>query len=159
MKDSSILLKYAINYLSKFSSSKSNLEKILKNKIRRLQVEKKEKFELYNLINPVIEQLEKNNFINDFNYCLSKCTLLIEQGKSKIYITSYLFQKGISKEIIRSIFEKIEIEKPNWELVSAKIFVRKKRLLNNQDQKEKNLAKMARAGFNYELAKKVIAEN
>ena len=42
------LLKYAIYYLSKYSSSKKNLEFILKKKIRRLSDEKKIRFQLYN---------------------------------------------------------------------------------------------------------------
>ena len=37
------LLKYAVYYLSKYSSSKKNLEYILKKKIRRLTEEKKNK--------------------------------------------------------------------------------------------------------------------
>ena len=37
------LLKYAIYYLSKYSSSKNNLEYILKKKIRRISDEKKNK--------------------------------------------------------------------------------------------------------------------
>ena len=40
------LLKYAIYYLSKYSSSKKNLELILKKKIKRLSDEKK----LYGLV-------------------------------------------------------------------------------------------------------------
>ena len=47
MPEISDLVKYAINYLSKYSSSKKNLERILKNKIRRTNIEKKEKFTLY----------------------------------------------------------------------------------------------------------------
>ena len=40
MPEISDLVKYAINYLSKYSSSKKNLERILKNKIRRTNIEK-----------------------------------------------------------------------------------------------------------------------
>ena len=53
------LLKYAIYYLSKYSSSKKNLEFILKKKIRRLSDEKKIRFQLYNEIQIIIEKLEK----------------------------------------------------------------------------------------------------
>ena len=38
------LLKYAIYYLSKYSSSKKNLEYILKKKIRRISDDKKTRF-------------------------------------------------------------------------------------------------------------------
>ena len=37
------LMKYAIDYLSKFSSSKKNLSRILQNKIMRMKIEKKDK--------------------------------------------------------------------------------------------------------------------
>ena len=41
MPEISDLVKYAINYLSKYSSSKTNLERILRNKIRKTNIEKK----------------------------------------------------------------------------------------------------------------------
>ena len=123
----SILTKYAINYLSKFSSSKKNLERILTNKIRKLQLEKKDKFYLYQSVKKIIIKLEDNNLISDSNYSYSKIKSFILQGKSKIYITSYLTQKGVDKHIIIDNFEKISLEEPKWEENSAKTFVRKKK--------------------------------
>ena len=61
------LLKYAIYYLSKYSSSKKNLDFILKKKIRRLSNEKKIRYDLYKEINPIklckniIDVLKENN--------------------------------------------------------------------------------------------------
>ena len=40
MKDINFLKKYALNYLSKFDSTKNNLEKILKRKINRVNKDK-----------------------------------------------------------------------------------------------------------------------
>ena len=42
MKNKSYLLKYAIDYLSKFDTSKKNLARILKMKIQRATKDKKE---------------------------------------------------------------------------------------------------------------------
>ena len=50
MKNKSYLLKYAIDYLSKFDTSKKNLERVLKMKIQRTTINKKEKFNLYSQI-------------------------------------------------------------------------------------------------------------
>ena len=47
MSNRDYLLKYAIEYLSKYSSSKKNLDRIIKSKIRRLSKDKKIRFELY----------------------------------------------------------------------------------------------------------------
>ena len=152
------LYKYAIDYLSKFSSSKKNLEIILKNKIRRLRIEKKDKFLLYNTINKIINDLEKNNYINDQNFTFSKIKTYISQGKSRIFIKKYLFQKGVSQNIILKNLDDFDHLIKNWEYESAKIFVRKKRLLDKSDEKEKNLSKMARAGFSYSISKKILEE-
>ena len=94
------LLKYAIYYLSKYSSSKKNLEFILKKKIRRISDEKKIRFDLYNEIDEIIKKLENLNLINDVVFTESKINFLLYQAKSKNYIKQYLFQKGVSKEII-----------------------------------------------------------
>ena len=153
------LVKYAINYLSKYSSSKTNLERILKNKIRRTKIEKKEKFALYNSIPEIIKKLEKNNFINDYNYATSKINLLISNGKSKIFIKNYLLKKGIDKKLSSEIFAELNEKDSNWEIKSARTFARKKNFQNNKNNNEKNLSKMARAGFSYEIAKKILEEN
>ena len=50
MTSKNYLLKYAINYLSKYDSSKKNLERILKSKIQRITKDKHERFKLYSEI-------------------------------------------------------------------------------------------------------------
>ena len=150
------LMKYAIDYLSKYSSSKNNLERILKKKISRLKIEKKEKFILYNSINQIMLNLEKNKFIDDNNYAISKIRLFARQGKSKGFIKSYLIQKGIEKNILNNSLDQFEEEDPEWEKKSARIFVKKKRLENSNENKQKNLSKMARAGFSYDISKEIL---
>ena len=68
MNNRNYLLKYAVEYLSKYSSSKKNLDRIIKSKIRRFSSDKKIRFELYKEISHVFDQLEKNNF--RFNYSI-----------------------------------------------------------------------------------------
>ena len=159
MPEISDLVKYAINYLSKYSSSKKNLERILKNKIRRTNIEKNEKFILYKSIPEVLKKLEKNNFINDYNYATSKVNTLISNGKSKAFIKNYLFKKEIDEKLSSNIFTELAEEDSNWEIKSARIFARKKNFQKNNSNYEKNLSKMARAGFSYEIAKKILEEN
>jgi SOS response regulatory protein OraA/RecX len=156
MIDSNKLFKYAINYLSKYSSSKANLENILKSKIRRLKVEKKDKFFLYNSIDSIIDKLEKNKYIDDDNYTLTKIRGFVFQGKSRLFIKSYFFKKGIDVNIISRSLDLFDTENPNWELESAKTYVRKKRLLLDSQDKDKKLSKMARAGFSYEISIKIL---
>ena len=150
------LMKYAIAYLSKFSSSKKNLSRILKNKIMRMKIEKKDKFFLYNSIPQIIVKLENNKLINDKNYTQSKIRSFAHQGKSKLFIKNYLIQKGIEKLIISDSIKEFEYLNPNWEKDSAKIFIHKKKLIKSPGNYQKNLSKMARAGFSYELSKETL---
>ena len=160
MKNIIILKKYAISYLSKYNTSKKNLDRILHNKIRRMKLEKKDKFILYSSIASIIDDLEINKLIDDKNFSQSKIHSLSLQGKSKIFVKSYLVQKGIEKNLIKETFENFELQNPNWEIDSAKIFTRKKRLGKKYSSNiENDLAKMARAGFDYQTSLKVLEYN
>ena len=151
------LKRSAITYLSKYSTSKKNLKKILHNKIYKINLEKKEKIILYDSVNDILAELESKKFINDINYSELKIRNLAKQGKSRYFIYSYLVQKGIEKHLIDEVFFNFEIENPNWEIESAKIFIAKKKLgLESKNNKKNDLAKMARAGFDYSLSKKIL---
>ena len=150
------LLKYAIYYLSKYSSSKKNLEFILKKKIRRLSDEKKIRFQLYNEIQIIIEKLEKLNLINDQVFVESKIQSLQYQAKSKNYIKQYLLQKGINKELIEKQISLLYENKKNLEKENAFKFAKKRNLLDSDQDYQKKLSKMARAGFSYDIAKEIL---
>ena len=61
-----ILKKYAISYLSKYNTSKKNLDRILHNKVRRMNLEKKDKFILYSSIASIIADLEINKLMLNY---------------------------------------------------------------------------------------------
>ena len=150
------LLKYAIYYLSKYSSSKKNLEFILKKKIRRLSDEKKIRFHLYNEIQIIIEKLEKLNLINDQVFVESKIQSLQYKAKSKNYIKQYLLQKGIDKQLIEEQISLFYENNKNLEKENALKFAKKRNLLDNDQDYQKKLSKMARAGFSYDIAKEIL---
>ena len=150
------LLKYAIYYLSKYSSSKKNLEYILIKKIRRLSDEKKIRFKLYKEIKIIIDKLEQKKLINDTIYAESKINALLNQVKSKNYIRQYLVRKGISSELADEQISLFYEKNQNLEKENALKFATKRNLLNNNTDYEKKLSKMARAGFSYEISKEIL---
>jgi regulatory protein len=156
MENKDKLLKYAIYYLSKYSSSKKNLEFILKKKIRRLSDEKKIRFHLYNEIQIIIEKLENLNLINDQVFVESKIQSLQYQAKSKNYIKQYLLQKGIDKHLIEEQISLFYKNNKNLEKENALKFAKKRNLLDNDQDYQKKLSKMARAGFSYDIAKEIL---
>ena len=154
--DEKKLIKYAVDYLSKYDSSKNNLIEILKRKIFRLNLSGIEKSRLINLINVIILKLENNNLINDKRYSFSRISSLSRAGKSKNFIFNYLMKKGVDKYDIENNLKDFQESNLEWELESAKLFAKKKKLYESSDSYEKKLAKMARAGFSYEICKKIL---
>ena len=154
--DEKKLLKYAVDYLSKYDSSKNNLVNVLKRKIFRLNVTNFEKKKLIDIIESIILQLEKNKFIDDDRYSATKILSLSNSGKSTNFIFNYLLKKGVNKSQIQNNFNSMKQNNDNWELESAKIFVKKKKLFEKNESYEKKLAKMARAGFSYDICKKIL---
>ena len=79
-------------------------------------------------------------------------------GKSKKIIKYHLIKKGIKSKDINNALEKLEDEIPDFEYESAMIFAKKKKLgkFGKLYNKEKDLSKMARAGFSYDLIKKIL---
>ena len=154
--DEKKLLKYAVDYLSKYDSSKNNLVSVLKRKILRLNVTNFEKKKLIDIIESIILKLEKNKFIDDDRYSSTKILSLSNSGRSKNFIFNYLIKKGVNKSQIQNNLNSMNQNNDNWELESAKIFVKKKKLLEKNESYEKKLAKMARAGFSYDICKKIL---
>ncbi len=158
MQNNNFLLKYAVQYLSKYTSSKKNLQRILKSKINRLSQNKKERAILYQNIEHITQQLEKNNLISDNEYTINKIIFFAKNGKSQNYIKNYLFIKGINKKIISDQLALFENNNPNWEKESAILFAKKKQLFGTKYNYEKKLTKMSQAGFSYTLSKEILTD-
>ncbi len=156
MLQKSNLLKYAVDYLSKYNSTKKNLERILKLKIIRISKNNPENRKLFSQIPEVIEKLEKNNLINDKDFTRNKIYSFADQGKSKIFIFNYLIKKGVNKDIIENEFVDFHSSNSEWEKKSALVFARKNKLFDKTKEVQKKLGKMSRAGFSYELSKEIL---
>ncbi len=153
------LKKLALSYLSKYDSTRKNLEMILKKKIFRMkETSKKEKFLFYDSIKKILDEFESKKIINDENFAEIKIKNLSSNGKSKYFIENLLLKKGVEKKLIKELIKKFDEINPDWEIESALLFAKKKKLGKSDllEKKNKDLAKMARAGFNYEISIKVL---
>ena len=147
---------FALAYTEKYAPSKQQLRTYLLKKYIKSSVPNIKKNDVVDLIDVVLSDLEKNNFINDKRYALSKIAYLASSGKSKTFVYNYLIKKGIDKSEVQDNLKSYQINDSEWEINSARLFAKKKKLLDTNTSYEKRLAKMARAGFNYEICKKVL---
>ena len=87
---------------------------------------------------------------------VSKINSLLTQAKSKNYIKQYLIRKGVNYKLVDDQISVFYKKNFNLEKENALKFAKKKNLLNNNENYEKKLSKMARAGFSYEIAKEIL---
>lgn len=140
----------ALYYLDRFDASGEKLKSVLMRRIQKAVLAGDEVLpEATQWVDEVVREMKRLGYVNDQRFCENKVRLYLQAGKSNRYIMGKLCEAGLDSEIIRSYL-------PDDELEQAQIFARKKKL--GQDY-QKDLAKLARAGFSYDTAQKVLKEN
>ena len=89
---------FALNYVEKFAPSKQQLKTYLLKKYLTSKNANIKKTDVSNLIDIVLEDLEKSKFINDKFYSESKAKSLIQRGSSINKIRNYLINKGVGEK-------------------------------------------------------------
>tara|TARA_B110000116_G_C16551007_1_gene453119 strand:- start:185 stop:745 length:561 start_codon:yes stop_codon:yes gene_type:complete len=154
--------KFSFSYLEKYAASKQQLKTYLLKKYFKSPGSFSTKSELFNLIDFVILELEKNNFISDKFYADSKSRTFIKRGYSINKIRNYLINKGIDKKYINNSIDKINSDNADQDFFSAIKLCKRKRIGPCRDENnrtlfyKKDISILARSGFNYETSKKII---
>ena len=158
------LMNKSLSYLSKFSSTENKLnsilhsfsEKYLKN-VNRQQLSKE--------IAIVIQKCKDHGYIDDKKFTENKIEKYINLGKSKKYIIFNLKNYGINNSIIEECLDDFFNSKIDNNIKAAIIFARKKSIgpfykkpIGSSHEKlfNKWFSSFARAGFNYDISKKVL---
>ena len=152
----------AFTYLEKYSPSKQQLKIYLLKKYLTKIKGSKSKREVSDLIDIILENLEKNKLINDQLYSDSKARMFLRRGYSLNKINQSLRNKGIDSDYIKETIEKIKEDKIEPDFVSALKLCKRRRIgaLRPQANREifykKDMGILARNGFSFELSKRVL---
>jgi regulatory protein len=159
----SSLRNIAIYYLQRFASSKENLKLVLKRRVmnsaRYHDIDIKE---TSFWIEALVKQLAKSGMVDDQVYAEGKMRALFRHGVSPKKIAQRLTQKGVNSGLVQQVMNKLHTETPNPNLSAAKKLVKRRRLGpyrqpdKREERKDKDLATVARAGFDFQTACKVI---
>ena len=162
-KDLSTSLKdLAYSYIEKYSPSKQQLRVYLMKKTLTKFKTSKTKKEISNLISEILSTLEKKSFLNDELYSESKSRMLLRRGYSINKINQSLRMKGIDQKYIKSSIEKIKNKEIEPDFVSALRLCKRRRIgalrpdANREIFYKKDMGVLARAGFDYDLSKRVL---
>tara|TARA_B100001013_G_C24607875_1_gene441838 strand:- start:1134 stop:1703 length:570 start_codon:yes stop_codon:yes gene_type:complete len=159
------LEKYAFKYIEKYLTTENQLKKILKKKIIKTSFILKTKPEDYiDFIDKIAEKFKTIGLIDDKKFCENRALNLIKRGFSKRKILMNLKHKGINDEIAKIGIGNLEKFFFNYELASALIYAKKKKIISfntkkNYEENKKSLIQMSRAGFTYDITKKIINLN
>ena len=152
----------AYAYLEKYNPSKQQLKVYLLKKYLTKIKGSKSKKEVSMVIDEIVQNLEKNKFINDELYSDSKARMYLRRGYSLNKINHSLKNKGIDDQYIKKSINKIKEDKIEPDFVSALKLCKRRRIgalrpgSNRELFYKKDMGILARNGFSFELSKKVL---
>ena len=155
----------ALHYLERFDSSADNLRQVLKRRLVNY-ARQTDDFDLSaaeTWIEEIITDFERLGYVNDLRFAEFKIDDYLNAGKPERYIRQKMMQKGIDENTVDGILQNREFDE---EAMAAR-FARKKKIgpwrsdeESRRINRQKDLATIVRAGFNYDTAQKIInAEN
>ena len=153
---------FAFVYVEKYAPSKQQLRTYLLKKYLKTNIANVSKENITDLIDVVLEDLEKTKFINDKFYSSTKAKSLIQRGSSINKIRNYLLAKGIRHQYINETLSNIKENNEDQDFFSAIKICKKKRIGPARDENnrplfmKKDLGILARSGFTFETSKRVI---
>ena len=156
---------FAFAYIEKYAPSKQQLKTYLLKKYLKVKIPSVNKSNIKDLINVVLDDLEKTKFINDKFYSNSKAKSLIQRGSSINKIRSYLFSKGVKDKYIKITLDEIIANNEDQDFFSAIKVCKKKRIGPARDENnrplfyKKDIGILARSGFDFDTSKKVMDLN
>ncbi len=154
---------FSFAYIEKYAPSKQQVKTYLLKKYLKSNIPTINKSNITDLINVVLEDLEKAKFINDKFYSSSKAKSLIQRGSSINKIRNYLLSKGINDKYVTKTLDEIKANNEDQDFFSAIKVCKKKRIGPARDENnrplfyKKDMGILARSGFNFDTSKRVMS--
>lgn len=151
----------ALYYLKRFETTRLGLKTVLKRRVDAYAYQNKEfdKFQAYIWIENLIDEFVELRYVDDARYAEFKIRDYLTAGKSPRYILGKCKEKGIDEEVVLSLLEAQAYDP----FESAMKLAKKKKIgpfeadeVKRRERRSKDLAVLVRAGFDYDVAVKVL---
>ena len=154
----------ALYYLKRFESSVENLRQVLKRRTDDYAYHNTEfnKSEAYAWIEEILSDFERLKYLDDARYTEIKIQGYLNAGKPARYIKAKLQQKGIKADLIDDILAEQTYNPFDMALKLAKkkkIGPYRKDADARKTNRQKDMATLIRAGFDYDIALSVLEQN
>lgn len=158
------LANIALHYLERYASSAQNLKRVLERRVFKASCfhEDMDVDEAKGWIDDLITRYQEAGLLNDLTYAETRARSLMARGTASRVIRMKLMEKGVDADTIDQALALLVDEHPEPELAAAIKLARRRRLgpyadpAKREESKDKHLAAMARSGFSYDMAQRVI---
>jgi len=158
----------ALHYLERYASSAENLRRVLLRRVERAARladqahSDQERTEPMRWVDAIVKRYVASGLLNDRAYAEAASASLRRQGRSARAIRQKLATKGIGREAAEAALIETDGADAAAELRAAMALARKRRLGpfgpagQRRERRARDLASLARAGFSYDTARRVI---
>lgn len=152
----------ALHYLKRYAATVSQLRRVLMRRVdRSVKAHGSDRAQAVGWVDALVAKLQRSGLVDDRAYAGMKAQSLRAGGRSTRVITQKLRLKGVAQDVVAS--KVAEATADISEEDAARIWARKKRLGpyrrdpgTRADRRERDLAALARAGFAFAIAKRII---
>ncbi len=156
------LRKAALSYIDRYATSAANLREVLRRRIRRstrLHGTDPEEGEAW--IDDIVNDFLTRKLVDDRLFAETRAVSLHRSGASRRKIEMSLKTKGVGPADIAAALESLERADPDAEFTAACRHAQRRglgpwRREGRTERRDRDLAAMARAGFGFQMASKVI---
>jgi len=157
------LEKVALAHIDRYATSTANLRTVLLRRVERsVRLHGTDRTEATGWADAVIAKLIARRLLDDAAYARTRAASLHRAGASRRKITATLTQKGVGRDDIGAALAALAEEFADSELAAAVRYARRRRLgpyrgvSDRAERRERDLAALARAGFGYDTAQRVV---
>ena len=153
----------ALYYLARFATSAANLRRVLMRRVERSsRFHGTDAEEGARWVDEIVARAVRSGLVDDRAYAEGRALTLFRRGASLRAIRAALTAKGVGDDDIERALARLAEEAPRPDLAAARNYARRRGLGpyrpadGRRARREKDLAALARAGFDYDTARRVV---
>jgi regulatory protein len=157
------LEKAALAHIDRYATSAANLRNVLMRRVgRSVRLHDTDRGEAAGWVDAIIAKLLDRQLLDDGAYAHGRANSLHRSGASRRKIAGMLQQKGVGRDDIAAALAALDAEYADSDMVAACNYARRRRLGPyrlpevREERRERDLAALARAGFGYNTARRVV---
>jgi regulatory protein len=154
----------ALFYLERFSTSAENLRRVLIRRVERsVRAHETDRAEGLAIVDELIARFRKSGLLDDRAYATARAKTLRRRGMPSLVIRARLRQKGVGEDDADAGLAAADEDAGDPDLAAAVTLARRRRLgpfrpaAERPGTGDKDLAILARAGFRYDVARRIVA--